>query len=71
MVTLHELDFPSLRVTDLQSADGGNTQKTYLGTPGSSTGRLRASLAAALPIKTSYAIGTVLRYLHHGTLVSF
>jgi hypothetical protein len=26
MVTLHELDFPSLRVTDLQSADGGNTQ---------------------------------------------
>jgi hypothetical protein len=28
MVTLHELDFPSLRVTVLQTADGGTTQFT-------------------------------------------
>lgn len=29
MVTLHELDFPPLRVTDLQSAGGGNTHNWY------------------------------------------
>ena len=29
MVTLHEPDFPSLKVTVLQTADGGNTQIIY------------------------------------------
>jgi hypothetical protein len=29
MVTLHELNFPSLRVTVLQTADGGNTLILY------------------------------------------
>ena len=30
MVTLHELDFLPLRVTDLQSAGRGNTQKALI-----------------------------------------
>jgi hypothetical protein len=29
MVTLHELDFPSLRVTVLQTADGGTTHLNF------------------------------------------
>ena len=29
MVTLHELDFPPLRVTDLQSGGGGNTHNLW------------------------------------------
>ena len=34
MVTLHEPDFPSLKVTVLQTADGGNTQLNFYSTPG-------------------------------------
>ena len=30
MVTLHEPDFPSLKVTVLQTADGGNTHNLVL-----------------------------------------
>ena len=48
---------------DLQSGDAhalaSRPPKTCYGTPGSSTGRLRASLAAALPIKNCFADRTL------------
>ena len=67
MVTLHEPDFPSLKVTVLQTADGGNTHILLAGVPGIEP-RAVESKSTVLPLHHTPTItyySTLLIGIHH------